>query len=127
MIIVKHCHKCKCHKPEATHDKFMKMANMVEGYTNKDDLIAQLFNNAIKGMTDDPEFKKAYEDVCKIVDKLDEAEKAEEEAKQDTKDYAMSKDMHDVLVSFAQELTKTAKELSDSAKSFTEMLTRVKN
>lgn len=98
MIIRKVCHKCHCGKP--SHDKLMKMANMVEGYNNQylADAIKAV-DEAIKAMEEQSP-KDFNEWLNKLINKPEEeAPKEAEESK-----YLVSDAMHDLMVMFADEL-----------------------
>lgn len=144
MIIVKHCHKVSKNNPKAIHDKYMKMANMVEGYTQaaKDDLTTRLFNHTIKGMFEDPEFKKVYDDICKIAnsiaEKKEKAEDAEKEVPTNVEElvegekngeltFFISDAMVKVLKAYSDKLTECANEMQKVSAEFTNMATAFNN
>ena len=102
MIIRKVCHKCHCGKP--SHDKLMKMANMVEGYNNQylADAIKAV-DEAIKAMAEQSP-KDFNEWLNKLTSKP--TEEAPEEAPKEAEEskYLVSDAMHDLMVMFADEL-----------------------
>ena len=99
MIIRKVCHKCHCGKP--SHDKLMKMANMVEGYNNQylADAIKAV-DEAIKAMEEQSP-KDFNEWLNKLISKPTE-EAPVEEAEEPK--YIVSDAMHDLMIKFADEL-----------------------
>ena len=128
MIIRKVCHKCHCGKP--SHDKLMKMANMVEGYNNQNlvDAIKAL-DEAIKSAEEQP--KDFNEWLNKLINEPDK-EEAPEEAEEPK--YYVSDAMHDLMIKFAEELnhyvvvsTENLNDLKKTVESFKEMMERSKH
>jgi predicted phage tail protein len=126
MIIRKVCHKCHCGKP--SHDKLMKMANMVEGYNNQylSDAIKAV-DEAIKAMAEQSP-ADFNEWLNKLLNKPEEAEEAEEPK------YYVSDAMHDLMMKFAEELnhyvvvsTENLNDLKKTVASFKEMMLRSKH
>ena len=128
MIIRKVCHKCHCGKP--SHDKLMKMANMVEGYNNQylADAIKAV-DEAIKAMEEQSP-KDFNEWLNKLINKPEE--EAPEEAEEPK--YYVSDAMHDLMIKFAEELnhyvvvsTENLNDLKKTVASFKEMMLRSKH
>ena len=129
MIIHKRCHKCHCGQP--THDKLMKMANMVEGYNNQylADAIKAV-DEAIKAMAEQsPETFNEW--LNKLLNKSTEEETSEEA---EEPKYYVSDAMHDLMVMLADELNKYVEvstenldDLKKTVASFKEMMLRSKH
>ena len=123
MIIHKRCHKCHCN--QLSHDKLMKMANMVEGYNNQ--YLAEAIkaiDEAIKAMAEQSP-KDFNEWLNKLINKPEEAEESK---------YLVSDAMHDLMVKFAEELehyvvvsTENLNDLKKTVESFKDMMLRSKH
>ena len=129
MIIRKVCHKCHCGKP--SHDKLMKMANMVEGYNNE--YLAEAvkgIDEAIKAMEEEDSIANLTKLLKEALDK--KAEAPDEEAEEPK--YYVSDAMHDLMIKFAEELnhyvvvsTENLDDLKKTVDSFKEMMLRSKH
>ena len=126
MIIHKRCHKCHC--TQLSHDKLMKMANMVEGYNHQ--YLAEAIkavDEAIKAMSE-----QSPKDFKEWLDKLisKPAEEVPEKEAEEPK-YIVSDAMHDLMVKFAEELdkyvvvsTENLNDLKKTVESFKDMMLR---
>jgi hypothetical protein len=132
MIIRKVCHKCHCGKP--SHDKLMKMANMVEGYNNE--YLAEAvkgIDEAIKAMEEEDSIANLTKLLKEALDKK-AAEHNEETSEEEEPRYYVSDAMHDLMIKFAEELnhyvvvsTENLNDLKKTVASFKEMMLRSKH